>query len=164
MTLKDLVPLFGKKSTPARYDDDSTFSLIHRDMNRLIDEFFDDVDLRPFGRHAGSFSPRVEVLENEKEIRISAELPGLDEKDIEISLSHDTLTIKGEKKEEKESSKKEYYRKERSYGSFRRSISLYSEIDADKVKASFKKGVLKITLPKTRSEADEKKKITVKSG
>ena len=94
----------------------------------------------------------------DKEIRVSAELPGLDDKDIEVNLSHDVLTISGEKRQEKRQS---YYRTERSYGSFGRSIPLTAEVDANKVDAVFSKGALTITLPKT-GEAAGRKRIVVK--
>jgi HSP20 family protein len=103
----------------------------------------------------------VDVAEMEDEIKVSAELPGLDNEDIDVSLSDDVLTISGEKKEEKEEKGKNYYRSERSYGAFRRDIPLPSQVDADKVDAVFQKGVLTITLPKT-AEA-KAKKVTVKA-
>jgi HSP20 family protein len=87
----------------------------------------------------------------------------MDEKDIDVSLTRDTLTIKGEKKEEKEEQGKDYYRMERSYGSFTRSVPLPVEVDTDKVQATFKKGVLDITLPKTARAIQETKKVPVKS-
>ncbi len=161
MTLKNLVPSFGKKKVPVRYEDDP-FKALHGEMDRLVDNFFRGFDIEPFGGRLGTFSPGIEVTENEKEIKISVELPGMDEKDIDISLANDSLTISGEKKEEKESEGKEYYIKERSYGSFRRTVPLYTEIDNDKVEAHFKKGVLMITLPKSEKERERKKKIAVK--
>lgn len=162
MTLRNLVPSFGKKRVPVRYGEDNPFSLLHNDLDRLFDNFFSGFDMEPFGRHSGSFSPDVEVSENDKDIRVSAELPGLDENDIDISLTDDTLTISGEKKEEKENREKGYYVKERTYGSFKRSIPLYAKIQADKADAHFKKGVLTITLPKTEKTFEEKKKISIK--
>jgi HSP20 family protein len=102
------------------------------------------------------------VSETDKEIKVSAELPGMDDKDIDVSLTRDALTIKGEKKEEKEDKGKDYYKMERSYGSFTRSIPLPVEVDTDKVQATFKKGVLEITLPKTAKAIQETKKIPIK--
>jgi HSP20 family protein len=93
---------------------------------------------------------------------VSAELPGMDDEDIEVSLSRDVLTISGEKKQEKEEKGRDYYRAERSYGSFRRSIPLPAEVNADKVDAVFSKGVLTITLPKT-AKAEGRKRIIVKA-
>ena len=131
-------------------------------MDSLFDNFYRGFDIGPFESRLGAFSPKVDVTENDKEIKISAELPGMDEKDIEVSLHNDMLTIKGEKKEEKEDKGKDYYRMERSYGSFLRTIPLPAEVETDKVEAKFKKGVLSITLPKTAKAVAETKKIAVK--
>ncbi len=161
MTLRSLVPSFGKKMIPVKYDK-NPFRLLHEDMNMLFDDFFRGFDLEPFGRRLDLFSPDVEVFENDKEIKVSAELPGMDKKNIDVYLTDDSLTISGEKKEEKESNSKEYYMKERSYGSFKRTIPLCSEIENDKIDAHFKKGVLTITLPKSAKAIEEKKKIKVK--
>ena len=162
MTLRNLVPSFGKKRVPVTYESDNPFSFLHRDMDRLFDDFFSGFDIEPFGKRYSSFSPDIEVSESDKDIKVSVELPGLDEKDIDVSLTDDTLTISGEKKEEKESKEKGYYMKERSYGSFTRSIPLYTDVEADKIDAHFKKGVLTIKLPKSKKEIEAKKKITVK--
>ncbi len=161
MAIRNLVP-FGKKDVPVKREDESPFSLLRREMDSLFDNFFRGFDLEPFESRMGAFSPKVDVTENDKEIKISAELPGLDEKDIDVSLQKDMLTIKGEKKEEKENKGKDYYRMERSYGSFSRTIPLPVEVETDKVEAKFKKGVLSITLPKTAKAVAETKKIAVK--
>lgn len=161
MTIRDLVPSFGKKRVPVRYEN-GPFGLLNEDFNRMFDTFFRGFDMDLFGGRTGSFSPNVEVSENDKEIKVAAELPGLDENDIDITLTDDTLTISGEKKEEKESRGKDFFMKERTYGSFKRSIPLYSEIESDMVEAHFKKGVLTVTLPKSGKEIENKKKITVK--
>jgi HSP20 family protein len=161
MTLRSLIPSLGKKRATARHDYNSPYGLFHSDIDRLFDDFFNDFELDIFGGRTGSFSPRVEVSEDEKEIRVSAELPGLDEKDISVSITGDSLTLSGEKKEESESKDKGYFLKERSYGSFTRTIPLYSDIKTDMVEAHFKKGVLRIHLPKTAKAVDGKKKIEV---
>ena len=143
------------------------FGSFQREMNRLFDNFFGGFNLSswaPFERGVGqTFTPRVDVSETDKEITVSAELPGMEEKDIDVSLTRDALTIKGEKKEEKEEKGKDYYRMERSYGSFSRSIPLPVEVDTDKVEATFKKGVLEITLPKTAQAIKETRKVPLKS-
>ena len=105
MAISDLVP-FGKKSVQLKRDDDNPFALLRREMDSLVDNFFRGFDMEPFGSRMGVFSPKVDVTENDKEINISAELPGMDEKDIDVSLQNDMLTIKGEKSEEKEEKKK----------------------------------------------------------
>jgi HSP20 family protein len=161
MAIRNLVP-FGKKDVPVKREDEHPFSLLRREMNSLFDNFFRGFDLEPFESRMGAFSPKVDVTENDKEIKISAELPGMEEKDIDVSLQKDMLTIKGEKKEEKEDKGKDYYRMERSYGSFSRTIPLPVEVETDKVEAKFKKGVLSITLPKTAKAVSETKKIAVK--
>lgn len=162
MAGKNLTPTI-KKSLPIKREERDLFSLFREEMNRLFDNFFRGFEIEPFETGFGTFRPSVNVVEDEKEIKVSAELPGVDEKDIEVSLSKDSLTIKGEKKEEKEDKGKNYYRMERSYGSFSRTIPLPVEIDADKVKAQFKKGVLTVTLPKTAKTIEETKKIPVKA-
>jgi HSP20 family protein len=161
MAIKNIVP-FGKKSVPARSEEENPFALLRREMDTLFDNFFRGFNMEPFESRMGVFSPKVDVNETDREIKISAELPGMDEKDIDVSLQNDILTIKGEKKEEKEDKGKDYYRMERSYGSFSRTIPLPVEVETDKVEAKFKKGVLSITLPKTPKAVAETKKIAVK--
>jgi HSP20 family protein len=166
-TKKDVTP----KATPGtqldvRREWEYPFGAFQREMNKLFDDFFGGFDLSPWApverRLATPFTPHIDVSETDKEIRVSAELPGMDEKDIDVSLTRDALTIKGEKKQETEDKGKDYYRMERSYGSFTRSIPLPIEVETDKVQATFKKGVLEITLPKTAKAIQETKKIPVK--
>jgi HSP20 family protein len=152
-----------EKSLPVRREEYGSFSLFRQEMNRLFDNFFRGFDIAPFEKRFGAFSPRVDVKESDKEIKVSAELPGMEDKDIEVSLSKDTLTIKGEKKEEKEDKGKDYYHMERSYGSFSRVVPLPNEVDTDKAQAQFKKGLLTVTLPKTAKAIKETKKISVKA-
>ena len=102
------------------------------------------------------------MVESEKEITVSAELPGMDSKDIDISYTGGMLTISGEKRQEKEDKGKTYYRTERSYGYFTRSVQLPCEVDLDKVDAKFKNGVLQVSLPKI-IESGECRRITVKT-
>lgn len=161
MALKDIVT--GSKSLPVKRDEADPFALIKRRMDDIFEDFLHGFDLQPFESRLGVFSPNIDVVENDKEIRISAELPGMEEKDIEVSLTKDSLSIRGEKKEEKEDKGKGYYRMERSYGSFSRTIPVPVEVDTDKVEAKFKKGVLNITLPKTAKAVAETKKIPVKA-
>ena len=170
MPITDLIP--WRKKQPVRQEEERSlqreehpFLTLQQEMNRLFDDFFGGRVLEPFGALGEGwdvFSPQVDVVETDKEIRVSAELPGLDDKDVEVSLSRDVLTISGEKKQEKREKGRDYYRAERSYGSFRRSIPLPAEVDADKVDAVFNKGVLTITLPK-KAEAAGRKRITVKA-
>ncbi len=161
MALKDLVT-FGRKDVPVRREEEHPFATFRREFDDLFDNFFRSFDLQPFEGRLGAFSPKVDVTENDKEIRISAELPGMDEKDIDVSLQGGMLTIRGDKREEKEDKGKDYYKLERSYGSFSRSVPIPVEVDTEKIDAKFKKGVLSITLPKTAKAVEETKKIAVK--
>ena len=161
MALKDIIP--RNKSLLVKREEADPFALIKRRMDDIFEDFLHGFDLQPFESRLGVFSPNIDVIENEKEIRISAELPGMEEKDIEVSLNKDSLSIKGEKREEKEDKGKGYYRMERSYGSFSRTIPVPVEVETDKVEAKFKKGVLNITLPKTAKAVSETKKIAVKA-
>jgi HSP20 family protein len=166
MAITDLIPWKKEQKTqvPVRREGEHPLMTFQRDMNRLFDDFFGGLDMTPSKLFEGSwnvFNPKVNISENDTEVVVSAELPGMDEKDVEVSVSRDMLTISGEKKEEKEEEDKNYYRVERSYGSFRRSIPLPGEVNPDDVEATFNNGVLDVTLPKT--EASQRKKITVKS-
>ena len=113
-------------------------------MDSLFDNFFRGFDIEPFESRLGDFSPRVDVTETDKEIKTLLSFRAWMKKDIDVSLQNDMLTIKGEKKEEKEDKGKDYYKMERSYGSFSRTIPLPIEVETDKVEAKFKKGVLSI--------------------
>ena len=162
MPKKSVVPV-EKKAAPVRREEYSPLSLLRHEMNTLFDNFFRGFETEPFAARFGSFTPTVDVKESEKDFKISAELPGMDEKDIDVSITRDSLTVRGEKKEEKEDKGKNYYRMERSYGSFSRTVPLPAEVDTEKVKAEFKKGVLTVTVPKTAKAIKETKKIVVKA-
>jgi HSP20 family protein len=153
------------------------FDIFRREVDRLFDEFGGGFrrspfgqglfDLEPFWPRGGtrSAAPAVDVVERDNAYELSVELPGMDEKDIEVKLTQDMLTIKGEKKDEKEETKKDYRLSERHYGFFERSFHLPEGIDADKIEAHFRKGVLTVTLPKTlEAQSQPEKKIAVKSG
>lgn len=164
MTWRDIVP-FKKRSVPVRRESGGhPIERLREEMDALFDDFFGGFSLEPFeGRYAKSFTPNVDVSETDKAIRVSAELPGMDDKDIEVNLQRDSLTIRGEKKEEKEDKGKDYYHIERSYGSFSRTIPLPVDIESDKAEATFKKGVLTVTIPKSAKAVESKKKITIKA-
>jgi len=135
-------------------------------MNTLFDDFFSGFDVTPrsfAGKGFGAFSPSVDVKESEGEFTIRAELPGVEEKDIEVTVTGDSVTIKGEKNEEKEDKGESYYYMERSYGSFNRVIPLSAETDADKAQASFKNGVLNITIPKSQAAKAKGTKVPIKT-
>ena len=163
MALRDIVPsrrrgeLAGRRENP--------FAALQREMNDLFEDFWRGSRLSPFWREGAAmeaFAPRVDVTEDEKEVLVTAELPGIDEKEIDLTLSRDSLTIRGEKKEEHEEKGQNHYRMERSYGSFQRVIALPAEVDEEKVQAEFKKGVLTVHLPKSEKAQEHRKKIEVK--
>ncbi len=161
----------SEKNVPAKTE--STWSPIpfgsmRDEMNRLFGDFLGsrwpdwplsaDRTARP-----QMLSPRVDIAETDGAFEISAELPGIDEKDVDVSVADGVLTIQGEKKAEHEKKEKDYHQIERSYGSFQRSLTLPSTIDIEKIAASFDNGVLKIELPKTEEAKPEVTKVKVKS-
>jgi HSP20 family protein len=134
---------------------------LRNEMERLYDRIF---DLRPFRRFTeeGEWIPTVDVSETEKEIIVSAEIPGVEAKNIDVNIDGNVLTIKGERKREREEKEESFHRIERSYGSFYRALQLPSEVDGERIKATYKKGVLRITMPKTTRETG--KKIEISAG
>lgn len=142
------------------------FHLLQRDMNQLFEDFTRGMDMwRPrfADQFFGDFAIKVDLKDNDKEIVVTAEVPGVEQKDIEVLLNSETLTIKGEKKQEKEEKEKGYYRCERSYGSFQRMIPLPCEIEKDNVQATYANGVLKIVLAKSPEIIKGTKKVDIKS-
>jgi HSP20 family protein len=137
------------------------FGSLRRDIERLFEDFFRDFGWGVPAVGGTGEMPRIDVSETENELKIEAELPGVEEKDLDIVLSDGRLTIKGEKKQEKEEKKKDYHLVERSYGSFARSIGLPFDADPDKVKARFAKGVLTVTVPKPSEVKAKEKKIPI---
>jgi len=172
-------PVPVKKSqaqAPAPGDMWQPLTQLRQEIDRLFEDFwggtrrarlpglFDSEPMtKSFGSPLGFVEPRVDVAETDREFEITAELPGLDEKDVEVTLSEGVLTIRGEKKTEAEEKKKDYYRVERSYGSFQRSFALPESVDDEGIGASFEKGVLKLTLPKTAEARKKQRKIEVKA-
>ena len=121
-------------------------SLKH-EMDRLLDRFT-DLKMEEFPA-TGEWAPSMDVSETKDAVMVKAEVPGMEPKDIQISLQEQLLTIKGEKQQEKEEKEERYYRMERTYGAFTRSVRLPVAVDGSKVSASFKNGLLTVTLPKT---------------
>ena len=158
MDFRELIP-FGRerRGIPVQRSGSDLMDGFQREMNRLFDDFFRSP--APFG----GATPRVDVEETDDEYRVSAELPGIDENDVNVTLTNGVLTIRGEKKAEREEKDRSYYLSERSFGSFRRAIPLPSEIDEDKVEAQFKNGVLTIRLPKSAAAAANTRRIEVKA-
>ncbi|KKO20703.1 MAG: molecular chaperone [Candidatus Brocadia sp.] len=138
-----------------------TISSIQEEMNRMFDRVFRGGDLSDFGI-TGTWAPPLDLSETADKVTVKAEIPGMDPKEIDISIQGDTLIIKGEKKEEKEEKGKNYYRMERRYGNFTRSVDLPASVDTNKVTAECKNGVLEITMQKR--EEVKPKQITVKVG
>ena len=163
MLMSNLVPSIWRRGlSPARSEGERSFYSLQRDMNRLFDEIF--CEPTTFGRLESrwdGFSPSIDARETDKEVIVKAELPGIDEKDIDVSVSEDCLTIRGEKKEEHEDKGKNWFRKEQTYGSFHRVIPLPARVDGDKAKAAFKKGLLTVTLPKRPDEQARRKTIEI---
>jgi HSP20 family protein len=162
MNMRDLIP-WGRnqQTTPSRYrDEGDPFMTLHREMNRLFDDVFRGFDTMPLAsmsRMAGW--PQVEVVETDKDIRVSAELPGLDSKDVEVLMHDGVLTIRGEKKSEIEDKERAF--SERYYGRFERRIPLGEAIEEDKVDAAFKNGVLTVTLPRSAQTSAQVKRIAI---
>jgi len=134
---------------------------LRREMDSLFDRFF---DWKPFGAGAASaaWRPALDVSETPKEVVVKAELPGMDPKEIEITLHDNVLTMRGERKQEKEQKEENYHRVERSYGSFVRSFRLPADVESEKVDAAYKDGILTVKLKKSAKGAA--KKIEIKTG
>ncbi|CAN7525371.1 MULTISPECIES: Hsp20/alpha crystallin family protein [Aminobacter] len=165
MSVRDLIPWNrGNNQAPTIYrsEDMDPFMSLHRNVNRLFDEVFRGFDTPSvFGRMTprnGAW-PSVEFSENDKEIRVVAEMPGLDENDVEVLLDDGVLTLRGEKKSETEDKDRQF--SERYYGRFERRLALGREVDEDRVEAAFKNGVLTVTLPKTEKAQANAKRIAI---
>lgn len=165
MQIKDLLP-WARKDEPAEVKgaEQNPIAALQRDMNRAFESFWSQAS-RSFGGLAGSGDavPRSDVVETDSGVEVSIELPGLDEKEVEVTLTDETLTIRGEKKVERREEKRGYYVSERSYGSIYRSIPLPAGVDSDKAEATFKNGVLTVRLPQNPEAKAKAKKIAVKS-
>ena len=132
---------------------------MRHEMDRRLERFFGE----PSGveRPAGLWTPRTNVTEADDRLTITAELPGLEAKDVDVSISGDMLTIKGEKRQEKEEKDENHHVVERTYGAFSRMVRLPAPVAADKIKASFKNGVLTVNLPKTEEAKQKAISVTV---
>jgi HSP20 family protein len=164
MAIRDLIPWTsrGREMSAGRGEQNNPFLSLHREMNRLFDDFSRGFDLpmlsgdRFLDRAMGW--PNIEVTETDKEVKVTAELPGLDQKDVEVELAHGVLSIRGEKKTESED--KDRLFSERYYGRFERRIPV-DDVEQDKVEASFKNGVLTVTLPKSPAAQQKVKRIAI---
>jgi HSP20 family protein len=162
MAIRDLIPWNNRgRDLSVRRDDGNPFLSLHREMNRLFDDAFRSFGLAPFGNVDRQFGwPNIEVSETDKEVKVTAELPGLEEKDVQVELSNGVLAISGEKKTETEDKERQY--SERYYGRFERRIAV-DDVDEDKVNASFKSGVLTVTLPRSPGAQQKVKRIAISS-
>lgn len=163
MPMRDLVPWSRGRTGNVRRGEDNPLMTFHREMNRMFDDLFRDFSLSSFGsetsfdRVMGNW-PSVELSETEKALRVTAELPGLDEKDVHVELANGILAISGEKKTETEDKDRRF--SERYYGRFERRIPV-EDIDQDRVSAAFKNGVLTVTLPKSPHAQSKVKRIAI---
>jgi HSP20 family protein len=161
-----------EEAAPAPAERWDPFAPLREEMQRLFDDF---AGRWPMGAFTGrgwpsplagwaSAAPAIDIVDLEKEVQVRAELPGMEEKDIDVEIADDTLTIRGEKKEEREEGEKEgrYYLSERRYGSFERLLRIPAGADRDKAAARFSKGVLTVTFPKTDEVLKKPKKVAVK--
>ncbi len=168
MAIRDLIPWSRQENrlpTPVNGERDSEahpLLSLHRDVNRLFDDVFRGFGVSSFAGLDRSLSwPQVELAETDKEIRVTAELAGLDEKDVDIQVEEGALTIRGEKKAEVEDKERGY--SERSYGRFERRIALPKGIERDKASATFKNGVLTITLPRSEAANENVRRIPIQA-
>jgi HSP20 family protein len=166
MAIRDLIPWSRQDNrlpvavAAQRERDDHPLLSLHREVNRLFDDLFRGFGVPSFAGFERSFAwPSVELGETDAEIRVVAELPGLDEKDVEIALEDGVLTLRGEKKAEIEDTERGY--SERSYGRFERRIGLPRGLEADKANATFRNGVLTVTLPKSAAANENVRRIPV---
>ncbi len=169
MTMLDLIPWRTKNhQLSERQRTEDRLLDLRTQMDRLFDEFYNaGTELSPFFKgfeELGDFAPKMDIDETEKEFTVSAELPGLKPEDVDISLHDNVLTIQGEKRAEKEEKDQHSYHMERSFGSFSRSVRLPGEVEAGKIDASLKDGLLKITLPKSKEAQKETKHIPIQTG
>ena len=159
MAVRDLIPRLRSRAPVVSRESGNPIVAFHQEMNRLFEDFWHDFSgdgaagTRSFG------FPYVEVSESDRELKVEAELPGMDEKDVEVLLDNGVLTLRGEKRSETEDKNRRV--SERYYGRFERQIPLPVDVQEDKIIASFKKGVLTVKLPKSAEAADRVKKIPI---
>lgn len=167
------IPVLQKGGYPAGTDPYSPLAQLHNELDRAFDQMWSSFgQIKPFQRGSllspeftasGFLKPNLDIKETNNAFEISVEIPGVEEKDIELSLDGDTLTIKGEKHQEKKEEKDNYHRVERAYGSFQRLLSLPENANGDEIKANFKNGLLLITLPKSEPAKPSGRKIEIEA-
>ncbi|MFL5295628.1 MAG: Hsp20/alpha crystallin family protein [Phenylobacterium sp.] len=164
MANRDLTPWTGGRSlSPFGRD---PFTGFRREMDRLFDDFFAPMEPRSFaggnGGALAALTPSIDLHETDQAYELTAELPGLEQKDVELTLRDNALILSGEKRQERNDEDGGRHWSERSFGRFERVIPLEGEVDADKVQAGFKNGVLKVTLPKNPKAQDKTRRIEIK--
>jgi len=162
MTTRRISPVAKKSRYAVQSSEDNPLLSLRNNIDRLFDNFFRGIDISHLAATPPMFSPSIDVADSGKELKVTMELPGMNEKDIDVSLTQNSLTIQGEKKDETEVKGSSYHRMERVYGSFTRTIPLPVEVNVDGARASYRKGVLSITIPKTEESLKEAKRIPVK--
>jgi len=169
MLFRDLIPFTDTRPMKAERRQLDPLHAMQREMNRMFKGVWEDFDLPTWRGDNGDFgeladfAPSLDVSETDNQFRVTAELPGMEEKDVEVTFADGVLSIAGEHKEEKEEKDEDekYYLRECSYGSFRRALPLGDRVDADKVKAKFKNGKLTVILPKTKEAKEKIKRIPI---
>ncbi len=163
MNMRDLIPWARhQQMAPSRLrEEGDPFMTLHREMNRLFDDVFRGFDIPSTSgmSRMGAVWPHMEVVDTDKDLRISAELPGMEDKDVEVLMNDGVLTIRGEKKSEIEDKERAF--SERTYGRFERRIPLAWDVDEDKIEAVFRNGVLTVTLPKASQATSPVKRIAI---
>ena len=139
---------------------DSEFSQVHKEIDQMFNRFLHGGTVAD--SQAVNLLPAVDIVEHENEYKVSLELPGVKKEDVKITLSNDVLTVKGEKKSEKESKGKNFHRSERNYGTFQRSFVLPTLVQNDKIEAAYDSGILTITLPKMEEAKPKEIEVKVK--
>lgn len=163
MKLNKIIPWKRAERQLARTPDPEAFAMINRQINHVFADFLGDPWSDPWEQIGNRFTPQIDLSDRGGELRVTAELPGLDANDIEVAVEGNLLTLTGEKKDEHEEAKGDYYHSERSYGYFKRSVELPAGVDPNKVTARFKKGVLEIAIPKKPEAQTTRKTIALKS-
>ena len=162
MSMRSLMPWPRGERRPSQSELGDPFEALHRSMNQVLDSFRRDFDFPSPGSWEPPAAVKVDVSETADEVQVAVELPGMDAKNVELSFHGNTLVIKGEKKEEKETKEKDFHVRERRFGSFHRMIPLPAGVDGDKATAEYDKGVLHVTIPKTAESKQQRRKIEIK--
>lgn len=171
--MSNLIPWKRRKNDPVvprRPEEFNPFVHLHRQMNDLMERFFHDWEApidssvpSPLAGASGFNTPAIDVTETDDELQVTADLPGMNEKDVEVELDEQALVLRGEKRMDREEKKRNWHISERSYGSFQRTIPLPSGLDPARIRASFKNGVLTVRLPKTLEAKSRRRTIDIES-